>query len=96
MRVHSVLLYCLRIVCAGCHPKTSLNALSSHPLTTGISPPGCTACCCCCCCSQEMHEFNMEDTSRVAWDPMLRKAWLLQSGKAVEQTAEQLVVYLRR
>jgi hypothetical protein len=45
---------------------------------------------------QEMHEFNLEDTSRVAWDPMLRKAWLLQSGKAVEQTAEQLVVYLRR
>lgn len=45
---------------------------------------------------QEMHEFNLEDKSRVRWDPMLKSAWLLQSGKDVEHTAEQLVVYLRR
>lgn len=51
---------------------------------------------CPCCSPQETHEFNQEDSSRVAWDPMLKRAWLLQSGKAVEQTAEQLVVYLRR
>jgi hypothetical protein len=45
---------------------------------------------------QEMHEFNMDDSSRVGWDPMLKSAWLLASGKDVAHTAEQLVVYLRR
>lgn len=38
----------------------------------------------------------MDDNSRVAWDPMLKKAWLLQSAKGVEDSCEQLVVYLRR
>lgn len=45
---------------------------------------------------QEMHEFSMDDSSRVGWDPMLKSAWLLASGKDVAHTAEQLVVYLRR
>lgn len=45
---------------------------------------------------QEMHEFNMDDSSRVGWDPMLKSAWLLASSKDVAHTAEQLVVYLRR
>lgn len=59
----------------------------------------CCACRCCCACNaclQEMHEFNLEDSSRVAWDPMLKQAWLLQAGKDVEHSAEQLVGYLRR
>lgn len=56
--------------------------------------------CCPCCClalpTQEMQDFNLDDQARVRWDPMLKRAWLLQSGPDVGHTCDQLVVYLRR
>jgi hypothetical protein len=46
--------------------------------------------------TQEMQDFNLDDQCRVRWDPMLKKAWLLQSGPDVAHSCDQLVVYLRR
>jgi hypothetical protein len=45
---------------------------------------------------QEMQEFNMDDAARAQWDPMLRQTWLLASGRGVQDSCEQLVVWLRR
>ena len=48
------------------------------------------------CWLQEVQEFTLDDSSRVRWDPMLKKAWLLQSSKDVAHSCEQVVVWLRR
>lgn len=43
---------------------------------------------------QEVMEFNLDDATRVTWDPMLKATWLL--GSRNTSACEQLVVWLRR